>query len=292
MIPPTDRPLRVGIWTAVSSREQAADDKASLPDQEQAGRDLAAALNACVVAVYRVPGHTRDIWDWHEAETDIPAYRALREDLQAGRLDLLWILDPDRAGRDPALAQQMFSLANKSGCEIYTATAPHPIGQQSPGHRYLYAIQAVRAGEDQALRVRRYHSGMTNRVHVRGLIPNNCPFWLDPVRDPVTGKTTAYRLNDRAAALDLLTGLYLAGESYTEITRRLNASPYPPPAAGRWCVSTVRHILTHDTPAGLISLAGVPRPEPSPAVPARWDPATFAAVHLLSPAVRRPAAAH
>ena len=39
----TDRPLRVAIWTAVSSKPQAADDKTSLAEQERRGREFAAA---------------------------------------------------------------------------------------------------------------------------------------------------------------------------------------------------------------------------------------------------------
>ena len=34
-----DKPYRVAIWCAVSSKVQAADDKVSLEAQEQAGRD-------------------------------------------------------------------------------------------------------------------------------------------------------------------------------------------------------------------------------------------------------------
>ena len=126
----SDRPLRVGIWAAVSSKRQAEDDKVSLEDQEKAGTAWAEGLGAEIARVYTVPGHTRDIWNWSEAESEMPAYRQLREDAQAGRLDALWAYDMDRLGRDPALGQQVISLVEKSDApnlaraEVYVASSP------------------------------------------------------------------------------------------------------------------------------------------------------------------------
>lgn len=83
----TDRPLRVGLWCAVSSKPQA--ERVSLDDQEQAGRRFTERVGGEVVAVYVVPGHTRDFVFWHEAEDTMPAYRQIREDLAHRREALL-----------------------------------------------------------------------------------------------------------------------------------------------------------------------------------------------------------
>lgn len=103
-----------------------------------------------------MPGHTRDYWSWYEAEKEMPAYRQVREDLQAGNLDLLHCLDVDRLGRDPALIHQFYSLAERNGCEVYDASMPHVIGKQSMGHRYGMSVKSVSAGvrvfvEDRAV---------------------------------------------------------------------------------------------------------------------------------------------
>ena len=71
------RPLRVGIWCAVSSRHQATPDKESLPDQERKGAEFAAAIDGDVVRVYRVQGHSREYVFFAEAARDVPAYRGL-----------------------------------------------------------------------------------------------------------------------------------------------------------------------------------------------------------------------
>lgn len=105
---------RVAIWAAVSSKPQAADDKTSLQDQEDLGRQYAEKIGGEVVRIYKVPGHTRDIVFWHEAEAEMEAYRELRQDIEAGNFDTLWVLDLDRLGRDPALSNQVVSLVEKA----------------------------------------------------------------------------------------------------------------------------------------------------------------------------------
>ena len=126
------QPPRVAIWCAVSSKPQAAEDKASLRDQERAGREYAEKRGGQVVAVYEVPGHSRDIWRWDTAERAMPAYRRLREDAETDAFDVLWALDADRLGRDPALSRQVVSLVVKSGGEFRandTVVATVPVDQ-------------------------------------------------------------------------------------------------------------------------------------------------------------------
>ena len=223
--------VRVGVWAAVSSKAQAAEDKVSLQDQEQRGQEFAQSLDGGqVVAVYRVGGQSRDIVFWHHAEAAIAAYGELRRDIEAGRLDVLWCYDVDRLGRDPALAQTLISLVETNGAEVYISTAPHPIGQKTAGHRYVSAIQAVRAGEDSALRAYRHASGMRGRVK-RGMIANTPPYGYQAMHSD-NGDVRAYEFTAGIAAVELMTTLFLSGHSYAEIQRRMNASDYPPPMGG------------------------------------------------------------
>lgn len=270
-------PLRVGIWAAVSSKAQAGEDKVSLKSQETQGRELAEALGAQVVAVYSVPGHSRDILFWQDAEAKIPAYRELREDIENGRLDVLFALDPDRLGRDPALAQQAISLVERNGAEVYFASSPHQVGHKSIAHRYISAIQSVRAGEDQALRTHRQKMGMKARVR-RGLHPHRWPHGYRPVRDHNGTVIGAEFDPERIATVRYMTGLFLEGRSYYSIQRNLNQSAHRPPESTRWAYSTVQQILKNDVYAGFPSW-GTARPEtPSDRFPALWDPTTHAAI--------------
>jgi len=269
--------LRVGIWCAVSSRPQAANDKSSLPDQEAAGYAFAQAIGAQVVAVYTIPGHSRDFVFWHEAEAEMPAYRQVREDLEARRLDVVHTVDSSRLGRDVALVQTFHSLAARYGCEVYDATAPHPIGQQTTGHRYVTAIMAVRAGEEQSIRVHRHRSGMRGRVLRRELHPAHWPIGYTAIRDE-HGAVVSAAFDEQVPVVDLVIFLFLAGHSYTEIWRQVQAGPYPPPRSRRWNRSTIRYICYNDAYAGLIVWGETRLAEPSTRFPARWDAITHARI--------------
>ncbi|RPJ40100.1 MAG: recombinase family protein [Planctomycetaceae bacterium] len=278
----SSRPLRVAIWAAVSSRRQAEEDRVSLDDQEKAGLAWAEGLGAEIVNVYRVPGHTRDIWNWNEAEREMPAYRQLREDAQAGKLDLLWAYDMDRLGRDPALGQQVISLVEKSDgpnlprAEVYVASSPHVVGSKTIGHRYIGAIQSVRAGEDQEMRVRRFKMGMKGRVLRHGLMGTTIPAGYTRVKDG-DGKTTGYALDDNAPAVDTVTRLYLDGLPYAEVARRMNESGYRYPGGRPWRYYDIGRIIRNDAYAGRPRL-GPLQWEGEPQYPAIWDDATWTAV--------------
>lgn len=275
-MPDRDRPLRIGIWCAVSSRQQVT-DKISLDDQAHRGRQFSEAVGGQVVATYTVPGHTRDLIFYTDAEAEMDAYLHLHQDIDAARLDVLWALDVDRLGRDPALGQQVISLVEKHGAEVYLESAPHTLGHKTAGHRYITAIQAVRAGEDQQRRIHHHRIGMTARVR-RGLLPGRAPLGYDTIRDPA-GRTVEYRLNTDAYALRTMTDLLLAGHPYAEIRRRMNAGPHPPPAGARaWHYSLVYRCLNNDVYAGLPTWGSAHPDQPSPHVEPLWDPKTFAAV--------------
>jgi hypothetical protein len=70
---------RIAIWAAVSTPEQTTVDKDSLPGQVRDGRAWADGMGD-VVAVYEVPGHSRQYIHFHEAAEDIPAYAQLERD--------------------------------------------------------------------------------------------------------------------------------------------------------------------------------------------------------------------
>jgi DNA invertase Pin-like site-specific DNA recombinase len=269
-------PLRVGVWCAVSSRPQADHDKDSLPAQRRAGEEFARAVGGQVVAVYEVPGHTRDYWSWYEAEHEMPAYRQVREDLQAGKLDLLHCLDVDRLGRDPALIHQFYSLAEKNGCEVYDASMPHVIGKQSMGHRYGMSVKSVSAGEDQRRRVARHRMGMRARAR-RGLHPGRWPLGYDPLRNDA-GEVIGAQFDDLIGAVDLMTRLFLAGHSYDRIARAVAASVWILPDGRQWHEEMVRRTLQNDVYAGYVCWGDARNDEPSEHFPALWDRNTYAAV--------------
>jgi len=158
-----------------------------------------------------------------------------------------------------------------------TAPAPHQVGQASVGQRYLYAIQSVRAAEDQTLRTRRTMGGLRARVR-RGLPANHWPLGYRPIPGPTGAAATAEPDPDLAPAVTLATDLFLKGESYSAIVRALDASPYRPPRVARWSYSTVRKMLANDFYAGFPHWNQVSPDYPSPHYPPLWDPDTHALI--------------
>jgi hypothetical protein len=272
------RPYRVAIWCAVSSKVQAADDKVSLDAQEQAGREFAEAIGGHVVAVYTVPGHSRDIIFWDEAEREMEAYRRLREDATAGGFDVLHAIDPDRLGRDPALSNQVVSLVEKSDAEVYFASNPHVIGQKGTGNRYVFAIQSTRAGEDQRRRVANLKRGMRKRRE-RGLHANNWPYGYKPALSE-TGQVVGGEFDeDQIGGMRLITERFLEGIPYRHIARELDASPYRPPRSTiQWDSTTVKRMLENPFYAGYPRWSGTTSETKSDKYPILWDDKTYAAV--------------
>ena len=269
---------RVAIWAAVSSKPQAADDKTSLQDQEDLGRQYAAKIGGEVVRIYKVPGHTRDIVFWHEAEAEMEAYRELRQDIEAGNFDTLWVLDPDRLGRDPALSNQVVSLVEKSGASLHLSSGDYSIGEDSSAHRYLFAIQAVRAGEDQRKRKQYHEFGMRGRVK-RGLHPGNWPHGYRPIRNDKGDNVGAEFVSGEIEAVELATRLYLEGVGMNRITQALERSPYRPRKGTRWWEGTVWRMLHNDTYAGVVQYGDKVRAsEPSDCFPAVWNADTLTAI--------------
>ncbi len=268
-----DRQLRIAIWSAVSSLPQARDDKTSLHDQERMGRDFAAAVNGIVTHTFIVPGHSRDYVLWSEAEADMPAYRQLRQAVDAREFDVLYSIDADRLGRDPALIEQVISLVDRSGAEVYLASSPHPLGQKTAGHRYLSAIQAVRAGEDQAIRVQRQNRGMRGRI-ARGLAAHHWPYGYRPIRNE-QGHTVGAEFDDRIGAMRLATAAFVRGDSYLRIAEQLTAAGYQPVRARAWHHRTIHRMLHNDCYAGRTHWGGYTADAPSVRFPALWDAVTY-----------------
>ncbi len=261
--------LRIGAWAAVSSRAQATEDKSSLQDQEAAGRRFAEAVGGQVVAVYTVPGHSRDVILFSEAAQQMDAYAAVLRDWQAHRLDVLHAISADRLGRDAALVAQMYSLASRYNCEIYLSNAPHVLGQQTVASRIVPAILGIQAESENQAKVWRQKSGMRGRVLKRGLIGAAVAFGYRAVYEH--RKVIGYELDGGSETVLQITGLFLRGLPYTQILQAMNAEGVPAPEGGHWVYSTVRRVCLNDTYAGLPRWAGQQPESPSERYPALWD---------------------
>jgi len=186
-------------------------------------------------------------------------------------------LDPDRLGRDPALSNQVVSLIEKAGAQLHLSSGDYSIGEDSGAHRYLFAIQAVRAGEDQKKR-RQYHEfGMRARIK-RGLPASRWPHGYRPVRDKAGKAVSGEFVPGEIEAVRLATKLFLEGKGYPTIARELNASPWRPRRAKHWSFVMACKMMNNDTYAGFVTFGEARNSEPSDKYPLVWNEKTYKAI--------------
>lgn len=89
--------MRVAIWSAVSTKAQAAEDKASIKTQLELGRKYIRDGNHTPAGEYIVPGESRTAYiSLSHAEAEIPQLKKLLDDAASGKYDLLWLYDLNR----------------------------------------------------------------------------------------------------------------------------------------------------------------------------------------------------
>ena len=88
---PTPSVIRYAIWCAVSTAEQAAEEKFSLQTQEQVSRAAAEARGWQETSrPYIVPGESRTKFiNLSDAEREIPALRQMLDDAKDGKFDVI-----------------------------------------------------------------------------------------------------------------------------------------------------------------------------------------------------------
>ena len=100
----------VGIYCRVSTKGQEKDGY-SLDTQEEKGRDFASSLGEdCEVYREALSGkrlENREVW-WH-----------LSDDIKAGIIDKVWIIDGDRLARKQLDSLIMIKFLDEQGTEFY-----------------------------------------------------------------------------------------------------------------------------------------------------------------------------
>lgn len=172
-------------WVAVSSKPQF--EKESPDEQRKENQVAADRIGAEIVAVLEVPGQSREYMEYTEAETNIVAYRQLREMLKAGAVDLLIARDMSRLGRRSALAQQVVGICHAAGCAVYLRSSPPQSLEASEqamslGSQITYGIEGLFAQIEMINLRKRFEFGMAARIR-SGKMPGKPPFGYRQVGD-------------------------------------------------------------------------------------------------------------
>lgn len=247
-------PYRFAIWAAVSTKQQAAADKISIPDQIEQCRDLAGSRGWIEAAgPFVAPGQSRTLYvNLRDAERDIPDLRAMLDAAQHREFEILLLYHLNRF-RD--LLDPVFRTLGGYRVQLYSITQPlEPV----PPDRYNYQTsetiniiigmtQLTARAENANIR-RRYESGMPARV--RSGLPANLPpfgYFKPPGR-----KTVPVQQPALVAYIHEMKDRLLAGESLRQIAIHMNDVGVSPPKGREWYPQTIKLILTNPFYAGKV----------------------------------------
>lgn len=246
--------MRCLIWAAVSSKPQAEEFKASLPQQVADARAVIERQEwAEIHEPLVVDGHTRSysgISPLLDACADMPQYATLIELARADAIDLVVCRSRDRLGRTDVLVSEVEGYLRVHGVQVYSLDMPARIQppEEFKAHRdkaglWTAAIERARAEDEVATLQTRYQFGMRGRIK-RGLHPNSLPFGYRKGPDGV-----GHIAPEEARLVRLIYDWYLAGWPVARIVREL-----PKYAEGRYLKSdrSIRRVLRNPYYTGTV----------------------------------------
>ena len=249
--------FKAAIWAAVSTRQQAADDKVSVPAQLTRAHALCAVRGWRVVAELAVKGHSREYTSLDAGMADLPELVQLIDLARDGLINLCVCYDLNRfRGVQVALSKTLASY----GCQLFAISQPvDPAPPETFNYWDADTAQTMSTmsaftsdAEIRALR-RRYALGMPARM-AKGLHFNNVlPYgYRKPLDQQYNPKAVAEQVPAECAVLLEMKRRYLAGASGPELAKWLNDAGVPPRRAKAWQPGNMLDFLTNPFYAGLV----------------------------------------
>lgn len=246
---------RVLSFAAVSSLPQA--KKISLDAQMQTNVEHAARHGATVVGHLVIPGQSRSITLYSDAEQRVTGYlqtgdqreecrpyAKLRELIDADAFDVLMFFDRSRLGRKASLSMAVVSLCEDAGIVVYETDSPLPSLETMTGvdQSLTGAIRSVMAQDEVRKLQDRYRKGMRGRI-LRGDFANKVP-WPRTIKYNEDG-SQRLEVDERGvdALLLALTMYTTQGSSKSDIARELNRLGYTSPDGGKWTHSKITNMF-------------------------------------------------
>ena len=250
--------MRVGIYARVSTDAQEA--RGTIGSQLEALRGRVVADGDELAGEYIDDGVSG-------ARLDRPGLDALRDAAEAGLIEALWCLTPDRLSRSYAYQVLITDELARHGVAIRYLDAPDVTSD--PQARLLTQVQAVIAEYERAKITERSRRGKLFRARAGEAVCWRAPYGY--LRVPRSGERLAHLIinEEQAAVVRSIFDDYVAGgRSIRQITRRLNDEGIPSAAGGRWATGTVGRLLRREVYVGRLYLNRT-KMEPRPGRPAR-----------------------
>ncbi len=232
--------VKMGIYARVSSEAQEA--RGTIGSQLEGLRAKVAADGDELVAEFVDDGCSG-------ARLDRPGLDALRDAVEAGLIEAVWCLTPDRLSRSYAYQVLITDELARYGVAIRYLDAP-PI-DSDPQARLLTQIQAVVAEYERAKIIERYRRGKLYRARAGEVLAWRVPYGFHRV--PRSGSEGAHvEVNETQAVVvrRIFDDYVVVGRSIRQIVRVLNEEGIPAAGGGRWHHSVVGDLLRNEAYVG------------------------------------------
>lgn len=245
--------FRFGVMAAVSSSDQASEDKGSLEDQEDFARKAGIAQGGVETAgPYVLDGYSRSGYvDLSKALKDIPPLAEAIENLEQNKYDVLIVDNLERLGN---LAPMLFTLFGQKKKQIHSARQSgriHPPEEYNPSADESANIMMHVEGLIQGYRINKLQRGLDVGIRKRieqGKYSHSFPYGYI--------KTADGFLELDAPVAQLLIQLkdkFFEGLSLRDLAKIATASSVPSPnGLSHWDFMTVRGLLTNPFFAGKV----------------------------------------
>jgi site-specific DNA recombinase len=233
--------MRVAIYARVSTEAQEA--RGTIGSQLEVLRKRVAAEGHELVVEYRDDGCSG-------ARLDRPGLDALRDAAEAGRLDAVWCLSPDRLARIYAYQVIVLDELARHGVTVLFHDAP-PLADD-PQAQLLTQVQGVIAEYERAKIAERYRRGKLWRARAGEVIAWKCSYGYRRIARCADQAAHLQVYEPEGAVVRRIFRDYVENNlSMRQITWQLNQDLVPSPSGKAvWGVSTIGRLIRNEAYVG------------------------------------------
>ncbi len=234
--------MKAAIYVRVSTESQ--QQRGTIGSQLAVLRERLAAAGDELVGEFCDDGYSG-------ARLDRPGLDGLRDAAEAGVIERIWCLSPDRLAR--VYAYQVIVLDELARHRVQVAFADAPTIDDDPQAKLLTQVQGVIAEYERAKIAERYRRGKLFRSRAGEVIAWRVPYGYRRLPRDSAGPARLEIFEPEAAVVRRIFGDTVAGGCSTrEIARRLAADQVSTPSGRRaiWGTSTISRLLRNEAYIG------------------------------------------
>ena len=232
--------MRVAIYARVSTENQ--ETRGTIGSQLAVLRARVASEGQDLIVEFCDDGYSG-------ARLDRPGLDALRDAAEAGAIEAVWCLSPDRLARMYAYQVIVLDELNRHGVHVLFTDAPAL--DDDPQARLLVQVQGVIAEYERAKIAERYRRGKLWRARRGEVIFWKVPYGYRRIARTANSMAQLVVYEPEAAVVRRIFEDYMAGHSTREIVRRLNLDHVPSPTGKAvWGTSTIGRLLRNESYRG------------------------------------------